>query len=69
MKLIKQNVLNMLAGKSANYLAMGTTSKQVAWKMLQQAGFFFVDNQLRTQDAVYVNVQTRSGEIAFSRVQ
>jgi len=68
MKLIKQNVLNTLAGNSANYIALGTISKQVAWQMLQQAGFFFIDGQLRTQDAVYVKVDTKSGEIAFKRV-
>ena len=67
MKLIKQNVLNTLAGNSANYIALGTISKQVAWKMLQTAGFQFIDGQLRTQDTVYVKVDTKSGEIAFRR--
>jgi len=68
MKLINQNTLNMLATANANYIPLGTESKEIAWEMLQKAGFFFIDGQLRTQDAVYVSVKTRSGEIAFKRV-
>jgi len=69
MKLINLKTLQMLAGKSASYIALGTNSKEVAWQMLKQAGFSFVNGSLQTKDARYQKVDTRSGEIAFKRVQ
>jgi len=69
MKLINLKTLQMLASNGANYIALGTRSKEVAWNMMKKTGFVFVNGSLRTEFAVYKKVDTRSGEIAFKRVQ
>ena len=70
MKLINQNTLNNIASNSASYIALGTNSKQLAWKMMLQAGFSSNGGKITNSNGEeYMAVETRSGEIAFKRVQ
>ena len=73
MKLINQQVLNNIAVLGANYLALGTRSKQTAWTLLKNAGFISLKDGKGIKHIgsgkSYRPIQTRSNEIAFKAIE